>query len=165
MAGEQRQIRGLIVPLEGINLAVPDSVILQIVTALQPVSYKNAPRWLLGSLDWQKRRLPAMAFEIAGGLRHTVEGGGRFLVMKSIRDIERMPFYALQIFGMPHPVIFNDDNISAVENAVINSPLVINQVLVKGEIAGIPNLDAIEEMLMSQYGIFTQESTASSVEV
>ncbi len=160
MIEEQRQVRGLIVPLEGISLVLPDSIILQIVATAQLTPYANSPKWLRGSLDWQKSKLPVLVFEVAGGLHRVAESGsgGRFLIMKSINHIEKMPFYALQISGVPHPVDFNDANISAVENASINSPLILSQVLVEGEIASIPNLDAIEQMLMSQYGIFTRES-------
>lgn len=160
MAEKQRQVRGLIVPLQGVSLVLPDSTILQVLTTVQPIPYENSPKWLLGSLDWQKRKLPVLAFEIAGRLAVSLktQAGEHFLVMKSINHIEKMPFYALQISGVPHPVDFSEAGISLVENTSINSPLILSQILVEGEIASIPNLDAIEQILMSQYDIFAREN-------
>ncbi len=160
MAEEQRRVRGLIVPLQGVSLLLPDSIILQVLTAVKPTPYENSPKWLLGYLDWQKRKLPALAFEVAGDLHYVAEStsSGYFLVMKSINYIEKIPFYVLQISGVPHSIDFNEASISAVKNANISSPLILNQILVEGEITSIPNLDAIEQILMSQYSIFTYEN-------
>ena len=36
--------------------------------------------------------------------------------------------------------------------------LILNEVLVEGEPTSIPNIEAVEEMLFNQYGLFNQES-------
>ena len=157
MVGSVKEVRGLLIPLDGIRLVLPDSIILQVLTAARLVKYDNAPNWLLGSVEWQKRIIPTLSFEQATGARGGAGMvGSRLLVLKSINNIEKMPFYALVLAGIPHPAILGKDNVSEVEHAALSSPLILNQVLVDGEPASIPNLDAVEEMLMSQYGLFGQ---------
>lgn len=156
MAEQNQQVRALVVPLDGMALVLPDSIILQVLTSAPVTAYENSPKWLSGSVEWQKRKIPTLSFEVASGYRSERAADVRTIIMKSLNHHEHMPFYALLLSGIPHPVSVDKDNIQSVENASINSPLILSQVLVEGEPASIPNLDALEEMLMSQYGLFQQ---------
>lgn len=154
MAEESKEVRGLLIPLSGVRLVLPDSIVLQVLMSASLTKYDDAPNWLIGALEWQKRTIPALSFELASGYGRSNTDTSRMLVVKSLNNIEKMPFYAIFLSGIPHPVNLNDDNLSVMEEAGISSPLILNQVLIEGEAASIPNLDALEEMLMSQYGLF-----------
>ena len=52
----------------------------------------------------------------------------------------------------------NEENITVVENASPSSPLILNEALFDGEPVSIPNLDALEEMLISQHHLFAEET-------
>jgi chemotaxis signal transduction protein len=161
MAEDSRQVRGLLIPVQGGSLALPDSIIVQILTGSDIVSLDNAPGWLLGTTVWQKRVIPVLSFELASSHQYSPMENPRLLVMKSLDNIEKMPFYAFTIAGIPSPVRFSNENMTAVENASAASPVILNQVLVDGEPAIIPNADALEEMLISQYGLFVEETPAA----
>ena len=102
-----------------------------------------------------------MSFEIAANYQYEEMYQPRILMLKSVNHIEKMPFYAMTLADIPHPLRLNEENISLVENAAASSPLILSEVLVEGEPTVIPNIDALEEMLISQYGIFApQEESA-----
>lgn len=154
-----KEVRGLVVPLDGMRLILPDSIVLQILTSIEIKTLDDSPKWLLGSLEWQKRHLPLLSYEAASSYGERAVDVNRVLILKSMNHIDRMPFYAITLSGIPHPVVLNDANLQEVASAGASSPLVLNQVLVEGEPASIPNLDALEEMLMSQYGLFQESET------
>ena len=157
MAEAVKEVRGLMIPLQGMQLVLPDSVILQILTSGDIVSLEGAASWLLGNVTWQKRVIPVMSFEIAANHQYQEMYQPRVLVLKSLNNIEKMPFYAITLAGIPSPVRVNKENIAVMENAVASSPVILSEVLVDGEPAAIPNMDALEELLISQYGVFAQE--------
>jgi len=157
MAVEAKQVRGLSIPLQAIRLILPDSMIVQIVTGAEISSMANAPTWLLGTTVWQKRIIPAISFEVAANQQYDPIEDPRLLVLKSINNIEKMPFYAITLAGIPRPTRASGENMSAVENASLSSPVILNEVLIDGEPTSIPDLDVLEEMLISQYDLFAEE--------
>lgn len=154
---QAQEVRSLQVPLDGMNLVIPDSVILQILNAEDISGIPDSPKWLIGVVEWQKHKIPVISFETAAGRKHDEsQSSHRLLVIKSLANIEKMPFYAVSISGIPHPVRVNDENIGAVENATNVAPVILSEVLVYGEQSSIPNFDVLEEMLISQESLFKE---------
>jgi len=145
-----KEVRGLQIPLCGMNLVLPDSVILQVLAAKEYSDIPEGPKWLQGMVEWQKHLIPVISFEMAAGRNFEKPAEMRLLLLKSLANKEKLPFYAFFLSGIPHPVRFDEENISAVEHSNISSPLIHTEVLIYGEQANIPNLDVLEEMLMSQ---------------
>lgn len=158
MAKVVKEVRGLVIPLQGIRLVLPDSVILQILSSSDIVPLEGAPSWLLGNVTWQKRIIPVISFEIASNHQYQEMYQPRIMVLKSVNNIDKMPFYAITLAGIPHPARLKEENIAVMENAVSTTPAILSEVLVEGEPTVIPNIDALEEMLISQYGVFAQEA-------
>jgi len=146
----RKEVKGLQVPLERINLILPDSVVVQILVATDYTDINEGPGWLTGMVKWQNRFIPVLSFEAASGRDFRKPKDMRLIVLKSLNDYEKIPFYALFLSAIPHPVRFTNENLSAVENANSSSPLIQAEVLVYGEQSSIPNLDMLEEMLGSQ---------------
>ncbi len=149
-AVEEEEVKGLQVPLDHISLILPDSVVVQILVAKEYMDINEGPGWLMGMVEWQNRFIPVLSFEMASGRDFSKPKDMRLIVLKSLNDYEKIPFYALFLSAIPHPVRFTNENLSAVENANSSSPLIHAEVLVYGEQSSIPNLDVLEEMLGSQ---------------
>ena len=162
MVEEVKQVRGLAIPLQGVRLVLPDSIILQIFSGAEINPLDNAPSWLLGNFVWQKHLIPALSFEIASNQQFKETAAPRVLILKSINNVEKMPFYAIVLADIPKPLRLSDENLTAVENASPSSPVILNEVLIDGEPMSIPNLDALEEMLISQYDLFAESEEASA---
>jgi chemosensory pili system protein ChpC len=155
MAEEKQQaraVRCMVAPLEGSQIVVPNSVIIQIVSYSKPEPIKDGPPWLIGKVNWQKRHIPVMSFELATGKAFNPENSAssRYVIFKSLNHRDTMPFYALVISGIPHPERIEQDNISVNPTETPSSPLILNEVTINDETACIPNLDALEEMLIQQ---------------
>lgn len=153
---QAQEVRALQVPLEGINLIIPDSIILQVLNSKDIMSIPDGPKWLIGMVDWQKRKIPIISFEAAAGRQYEESQYSRLLVIKSLNNIEKMPFYAIFLSAIPHPIRLNEENISAVENVTNVAPVILSEVLVYGEQSSIPNFDVLEEMLMDQESLFKE---------
>lgn len=158
MAETLKEVRGLSIPLQGIRLILPDSIVLQVLTGMNVISINDAPSWLLGQITWQKRVIPVLSFEVTANKQYSSPDSPIILVLKSVNNIEKMPFYAIVLAGIPHPLRVNEENLSVVENVTSTAPVIMNEVLVEGEPSSIPNIDALEEMLISQYGLFAESS-------
>jgi len=152
-----KEVRGLSIILQGISLVLPDSIVLQVLPSADISPVEDAPGWLLGTINWHKLTVPALSFEVASSYQYQPMDDPRVLVLKSINNIEKMPFYAMPLSGIPKPARMNKENLKAVENASASSPLILNEVLLEGEPMSIPNLDALEEMLISQHDLFAEE--------
>ena len=153
-----KEVRGLSIYLQGISLVLPDSVVLQILPSADISPVDNAPTWLLGTINWHKLTVPVLSFEAASNHQYNPMEDPRVMVLKSINNIQVMPFYAIPLSGIPKPARMNEENITVVENASPSSPLILNEALFDGEPVSIPNLDALEEMLISQHHLFAEET-------
>ena len=159
MAQESAEVRGLMIPLQDMSLALPNSLVVQILTGADIQSLPEAPQWLLGTTVWQSRVIPVISFEHTVGKEYQPLPHPRLLVLKSVRDIDKMPFYAIVITAIPHPVRFTEESLSTAETTAAElSAAVMNEVLVEGQPASIPDLDELEEMLAGQYGLFAESA-------
>ena len=156
-----KEVRGLSIFLQGLSLVLPDSIVLQILPSADVSPVDNAPTWLLGTINWHKLTVPVLSFESASNHQYNPMEDPRMMVLKSINNIQKMPFYAIPLSAIPKPARMNEENITVVENASPSSPLILNEVLLDGEPASIPNLDALEEMLISQHDLFAEEAPAA----
>ena len=163
MESAAEKLRGLLLPLEDSSLVLPNSMVLHIMNKATVEPYADAPPWLLGAVSWQKRGVPTLLFEVAAGRRRAVVCATepRLAIIKSLNYPDKIPCYALKMSATPHPVTLDEQNISTAESPKIGSPLVHSQVSVGGEPAEVPNLDALEQMLINQLGLFTQGDPAS----
>lgn len=144
---EAEEVRGLHIPLNGISLVLPDSVVLQVLVARNIKKIDDGPTWLVAMLDWQKRRIPLVSFEAAAGMQLSVPEEPRVIIIKSLGDREHVPFYGLILGGIPSPARFNEENLASLDSTVASSPLIRSEVLLFGEPSSIPDLDMLEEML------------------
>jgi chemosensory pili system protein ChpC len=143
-----RDVRCLLIPLEGVRLLVPDSAVAQVGSFVQPDPVSNAPAWLLGRIPWQKQLIPLLSFEAANGLFHTPPAGrARAAVMKVLDASLKLPCYGLLSTGIPHPLSVTAPALTADEGTPSGGPAVKQAVLLHGEPALIPDLDAIEDLL------------------
>jgi chemosensory pili system protein ChpC len=148
MAAASRDVRCLLIPLEGVRLLVPDSAVAQVGSFVQPDLVSEAPPWLLGRIPWQKQLIPLLSFEAANGLFHTPPTGrARAAVMKVLDPSLKLPCYALLSNGIPHPLSVTAPALAADEGTPAGGPAVKLAVLLHGEPALIPDFDAIEGLL------------------
>jgi chemosensory pili system protein ChpC len=143
-------VPSILIPVQGDPLLLPCAVVAEVVRYLPPERAEAAPDWWLGYARWRDRPIPIVSFEAACGHRRTHDGTPTGLVVLNVlRGEAGVDFYALVTAGTPHLLQITDKTISEREGAPTES-LVSRGVLIKGEPARIPDLPALERLILAQ---------------
>ncbi len=141
----------LFLPVTGKSLLVPNVTLAEVVpiTAVTPLD--DVPNWVLGTLDWRNLTIPLISFEAIND-EPFVESGDylRVAVMNGCQDGDKMPFYGIALRGTPRMLRVVEEEITERENADLGIAESL-PVVVDGNDANVPNLDYIEQQVLSIY--------------
>ncbi|MHB8472956.1 MAG: chemotaxis protein CheW [Gammaproteobacteria bacterium] len=140
-------VRSLFIPLAGDNLVLPNAAVAEVVAYSTPDAVTNAPDWLLGKISWRNQTIPLISFEAAaGGPIPTPAARSRITIFNGITGNPKLRFYALLTQDIPHLMKIDASVIAAGSGGQTTTTALAN-VMVNGEAAHIPNLDALETLL------------------
>jgi chemosensory pili system protein ChpC len=143
-----REIRCVLVPVGNLRLLLPNATVAEVITLLTPESVEGAPDWLLGRIAWRGWRVPLVSFTKLAG---TPEGDAglsmRVAVLKALGGNPRLPFIAVVTQGFPRLTTLNAELIIPTHDGTPLRPGVRAEVLVRDDVAVIPDLEGIEEQL------------------
>ena len=143
-----REIRGVMVPVTGGRVLLPNATVAEVISYTQPEQVANAPAWLLGRLAWRGWRLPLFSFPIlAGQLEEEPRTNARVAVLKALGGHAGMPFLALLAQGFPRLTTITQDLLIPTSDQHPHAPGIRAEVLVRDDRAIIPDLDVIEDMV------------------
>lgn len=143
-----REIRGVMIPITGGRLLLPNATVAEVITLSTPDPIDNAPEWLLGRVGWRGWRLPLFSFATLSGLAAQENAlNSRVAVLKAFGGNPRMPFLALVTQGFPRLTTLSQDVIVPTDDGRLSSPAIRGQVMVRDDWAVIPDLEAIEQMI------------------
>ncbi len=149
MTVAEADVRGVLIPLDGCNLLLPNVTIAEVIGFREAAPYPQTPDWLLGEIQWHGRKFPLVSFEQALGA--PTKGPGpraRIAVCHTLSDDPRgLPYIGLVSKAIPRLMGLIPASISPNLTANEASPLVLRQVYVAGQEAIIPDLDALEELI------------------
>jgi len=139
-------IASLLLPLGGRQLLLPNLSMVEVVEAdLQPVEGK--PDWHMGLLSWRDTLIPVFSFEVMNGQPLPRERR-RVAILNGISRQSELPFYGMLVQAPPRPARVKIAELEDLENAP-TGPIEFLQVRYSGELACIPDLDAVEARLMA----------------
>jgi len=143
-----REIRGVMIPVTGGRVLLPNATVAEVISYAQPELVANAPSWLLGRLSWRGWRLPLFSFPmLTGQVAQEAYTNARVAVLKSLGGNAKMPFLALLAQGFPRLTTITPDSLIPTGDESEHPPGVHAQVLVREDQAVIPNLDHIESLV------------------
>lgn len=143
-----REIRCVLVPVGHLRLLLPNATIAEVVTQSKPEPVANAPHWLLGRISWRGWRVPLVSFtQLAGTEEGDAELSVRVAVLKALGGNPAMPFIAVLTQGFPRLATLNAELIIPTHDGTPLPPGVRAQVLVRDDVAMIPDLEWIEDEL------------------
>lgn len=145
MTSVPNEIPGLLIPMQGRPWLVPNIVVAEIVPLRQPDRPGNGPEWLIGWINWRDEDIPLLSFEKLNdsGQVH-IGSDARIAVINNITG--QVKFYAVIIQGIPRQA--RVANADLVEEPVDSGPAEALYVQLGGDLAVIPDLDAIERALV-----------------
>ncbi|GMQ88075.1 MAG: chemotaxis protein CheW [Gammaproteobacteria bacterium] len=142
-------VKSLWVPLEEVNLLVPNVAIAEVIN-YQPLDLiHDGPDWLLGCLRWREQELPVVSAErLCGFNLPQGERGSRISVINSMIPGADLSFYAIVTAGIPR--LFSADE-DALGSSVLGDrglpDTVADCVQIGNEEALIPDLENIQTLV------------------
>ena len=152
MSAEDEELYSLLVPLADERLIVPRACVAEVVRYTPPVQREGGKNWMLGSISWNGRDLPVVAFEGAIGKDvPATTGRTRVVVFHSSTGGVRPGFFGILTQGFPQLVRVNKDvlQLDSTEGWSEGAP-VLCRVKMINEFPLIPNLEALEEMIAAE---------------
>ena len=134
-------IPSLLIPMKGRPWLVPNIVVAEVISLRQPDRPGHGPEWLLGWIDWREQVLPLISFERLNESGPVAIGAeARIAVINTITG--QSNFYAVVVQGIPRLLRVDKDD--PVEEPGDTGPAEAMYVQVSGDLAVIPDLDAVE---------------------
>ena len=157
-----REIRCVLVPVGNLRLLLPNATIAEVVTQSKPEPVADAPDWLLGRIAWRGWRVPLVSFtKLAGTEEGDAELSVRVAVLKALGGNPKLPFIAVLTQGFPRLTTLNAELIIPTHDGCALPPGVRAHVLVRDDVAMIPDLEWIETELL---GLLDAAELAGSTE-
>lgn len=147
-----KELRGVLLPLRGALLLLPNASISEIVGYHEPTPVKNAPEWLLGLQDWHQQKVPLVSFEtLVGRGSEEVGHGARVAICKTLGDNPERPFIGIVLSSMPQLVRVTEDAIAPLSEEEDLGSAVLRQVAINNQAAWIPDLNALEWIVQEAF--------------
>ena len=157
-----REIRCVLVPVGSLRLLLPNAAIAEVITQSKPEPVAGAPDWLLGRIAWRGWRVPLVSFtKLAGTEEGDAELSVRVAVLKALGGNPKLPFIAVLTQGFPRLTTLNAELIIPTHDGSVLPPGVRAHVLVRDDVAMIPDLEWIETELL---GLLDADELAASTE-
>ena len=148
-----REIRCVLVPVGDLRLLLPNATIAEVITQSTPEPVEGAPAWLLGRIAWRGWRVPLVSFtRLAGTPEGDAELTMRVAVLKALGGDPKLPFIAVLTQGFPRLTTLNAELIIPTHDGNELPAGVRAQVLVRDDVAMIPDLEWIEATLLDVLG-------------
>jgi chemosensory pili system protein ChpC len=159
MSDVPREIRGVLIPVTGGRLLLPNASVAEVITSAIPDAVAGAPPWLSGRVTWRGWHVPLFSFSILSGLTtFDPHENARAVVLKALGGNAQMPFLAVLAQGFPRLTTITPDALVVDETALKDMPGVRASVTVRDESALIPDLGSIEQRVLEALGV-TAEAT------
>ncbi|MEL7023893.1 MAG: chemotaxis protein CheW [Pseudomonadota bacterium] len=149
MAAATEELYSLLVPLNEDRLIVPRACVAEVVRLSQPEAIAGGPEWLVGSLDWSGRAVPAVSFEsMMGRSLPELTSRTRVVIFHATSGNIRGGYYGLLTQGFPQLVRVNRDvlKVDTAKQYELDDP-VVTRVRMINEYPLVPDLDVIEARL------------------
>jgi chemosensory pili system protein ChpC len=143
------EIRGVMLPVTGGRVLVPNTTMAEVITYAQPAAIDGAPPWLLGRLAWRGWGLPVLAFSVlAGTAAAESTENTRVAILKALSGYARLPYFGVLTQGFPRLTLIAEDFMVPDEAAGELPSGVREQVRVHEEPAWIPDLATVESRIV-----------------
>lgn len=144
------QVDCLLIPLKDKNLILPNVAVAEIVPFSHLLTTASNVDWMLGRIDWRGVPIPVVCYEMLSNQGAPAPNpDARFAIINGVGNHAEMPFYAMLVQGIPRLMHVHEDDIQTVE-AMNMGPYDQSAVTIEREPAIIPNLDLVEQELITQ---------------
>jgi chemosensory pili system protein ChpC len=152
MSTEVQELYSLLVPLAEERLIIPRACVAEVVRFTAPERREGSHNWMLGTINWNGRALPVIAFEGAIGKDvPATTGRTRVVVFYASTGKLKTGYFGIITQGFPQLVRVNREvlKLDSTEGWPEGAP-VLCRVKMINEFPLVPNLDAVEDMIAAE---------------
>jgi chemosensory pili system protein ChpC len=154
MSAEHKELYSLLIPLRSERLLVPRMCVAEVIAFAGTERRRDAdsPDWLLGTIDWNGRRLPVVSFDRAEPAEPTQgrkrPSRARIVVFHALTNRLKVGFFGILTQGFPQLVRVNPDVVTLdTETPIPEGQPALCRVRMIHEFPLIPDLKRLEQML------------------
>jgi chemosensory pili system protein ChpC len=152
VSAESEELYSLLVPLSEDRLILPRACVAEVVRYTQPQQQPGSEDWMLGTINWNGRKLPVVAFEgTIGKDIPAPTGRTRVVVFYSSTGKIKAGYFGVLTQGFPQLVRVNREvlNLDSTDGWPEDAP-VLCRVKMINEYPLVPDLEALEGMIMEE---------------
>jgi chemosensory pili system protein ChpC len=152
VSAEAEELYSLLVPLSEDRLILPRACVAEVVRYTQPQQQPGSADWMLGTINWNGRELPVVAFEgTIGKDIPAPTGRTRVVVFYSSTGKIKTGYFGVLTQGFPQLVRVNREvlNLDSTDGWPEDAP-VLCRVKMINEYPLVPDLEALEGMIMEE---------------
>jgi chemosensory pili system protein ChpC len=152
VSAEAEELYSLLVPLSEDRLILPRACVAEVVRYTQPQKQPGSEDWMLGTINWNGRELPVVAFEgTIGKDIPAPTGRTRVVVFYSSTGKIKTGYFGVLTQGFPQLVRVNREvlNLDSTDGWPEDAP-VLCRVKMINEYPLVPDLEALESMIMEE---------------
>ena len=168
MAQVARHVASQVLSLNGERIILPNTAVAEIIPYVMADSLsenmkKAAPAWLLGMIAWRGISVPLLSMEtMLGSEYEQPDKRSSIAVINAIGDTAGVPFFAIVTQGIPRLLQVTGDTLNLIEESGDSHKAAACHVVLEGDVAIIPDMDAVEAMLKQAFE--TKKPTIKKVE-
>ncbi len=143
-------VRGVLIQIVGSQLLLPNASTVEVMSYAEPEPVENAPDWILGHIRWRGWKVPMLAYSrLVGAGSESSTVGTKVVVLKALGGDAKLPYFSLIAQGFPRLVTIDRESLMVdTEHHEELPESVRTRVLFNNDIALVPDLDAIERLIL-----------------
>ena len=152
MNAKADELYSLLVPLSDDRLILPRACVAEVVRYTQPKQQPGSQNWMLGTINWNGRELPVVAFEgTIGKDIPAPTGRTRVVVFYSSTGRLKTGYFGVLTQGFPQLVRVNREvlHLDSTDGWPEDAP-VLCRVKMINEYPLVPDLEALEGMIIEE---------------
>ncbi len=152
MNAKAEELYSLLVPLSDDRLILPRACVAEVVRYTQPEQQPGSQNWMLGTINWNGRELPVVAFEgTIGKDIPAPTGRTRVVVFYSSTGRIKTGYFGVLTQGFPQLVRVNREvlHLDSTDGWPEDAP-VLCRVKMINEYPLVPDLEALEGMIIEE---------------
>jgi len=152
VSSAEEELYSLLVPLAEERLIIPRACVAEVIRYTAPEIRDGSQNWMLGTINWNGRALPVVAFEGAIGRDIPAPTGRtRVVVFYSSTGKLKAGYYGVITQGFPQLVRVNREvlKLDSTDGWPTGAP-VLCRVKMINEYPLVPHLEALEEMIVTE---------------
>ncbi len=152
MSAATEELYSLLIPLNEDRLIVPRACVAEVVRFIKPESHEGGRNWLLGTISWNGRELPVVAYEGTIGKEvPAATGRTRIVVFYAAGGKLKGGYFGIVTQGFPQLVRVNREvlKLDKADEWAGDVP-VLCRVKMINEFPLIPHLERLESMIAEE---------------